>query len=44
LERVARSFPRAAETLLEDAPEEQLVSGIRIVATGASLLAPAVTR
>ncbi len=29
---------------LEDAPEEQLVSGIKIVADGASLFAPAVTR
>ena len=34
----------ASAFLLKDAPEEQLVSGIRIVATGASLFAPAVTR
>jgi DNA-binding NarL/FixJ family response regulator len=30
--------------LLKDAPEEHLVSGIKIVAAGASLFAPAVTR
>jgi DNA-binding NarL/FixJ family response regulator len=34
----------ASGFLLKDAPEEQLVSGIRIVAVGASLFAPAVTR
>jgi DNA-binding NarL/FixJ family response regulator len=34
----------ASGFLLKDAPEEQLVSGIRIVASGASLFAPAVTR
>ena len=34
----------ASGFLLKDAPEEQLVSGIRIVAAGASLFAPAVTR
>ena len=34
----------ASAFLLKDAPEEQLVAGIRIVATGASLFAPAVTR
>jgi DNA-binding NarL/FixJ family response regulator len=34
----------ASGFLLKDAPEEQLVSGIRIVAGGASLFAPAVTR
>jgi DNA-binding NarL/FixJ family response regulator len=33
----------ASGFLLKDAPEEQLVSGIRIVAGGASLFAPAVT-
>jgi DNA-binding NarL/FixJ family response regulator len=34
----------ASGFLLKDAPEDQLVSGIRIVAVGASLFAPAVTR
>ena len=34
----------ASGFLLKDAPEEQLVSGIRIVAGHASLFAPAVTR
>jgi DNA-binding NarL/FixJ family response regulator len=34
----------ASGFLLKDAPEEQLVFGIRIVASGASLFAPAVTR
>jgi DNA-binding NarL/FixJ family response regulator len=34
----------ASGFLLKDAPEEQLVSGIRIVADGGSLFAPAVTR
>jgi DNA-binding NarL/FixJ family response regulator len=34
----------ASGFLLKDAPEEQLVSGIRVVAGGASLFAPAVTR
>jgi DNA-binding NarL/FixJ family response regulator len=34
----------ASGFLLKDAPEEQLVSGIRIVAGGGSLFAPAVTR
>jgi DNA-binding NarL/FixJ family response regulator len=34
----------ASGFLLKDAPEDQLVSGIRIVAGGASLFAPAVTR
>jgi DNA-binding NarL/FixJ family response regulator len=34
----------ASGFLLKDAPEEQLVSGIRIVAEGGSLFAPAVTR
>jgi DNA-binding NarL/FixJ family response regulator len=34
----------ASGFLLKDAPEEQLVSGIRIVGGGASLFAPAVTR
>ncbi len=34
----------ASGFLLKDAPEEQLVSGIRIIASGASLFAPAVTR
>jgi DNA-binding NarL/FixJ family response regulator len=34
----------ASGFLLKDAPEEQLVAGIRIVAVGASLFAPAVTR
>jgi DNA-binding NarL/FixJ family response regulator len=34
----------ASGFLLKDAPEEQLVSGIRIVAGRASLFAPAVTR
>ena len=34
----------ASGFLLKDAPEEQLTSGIRIVASGASLFAPAVTR
>ena len=34
----------ASGFLLKDAPEEQLVSGIRIVAGGASLFAPAITR
>ena len=34
----------ASGFLLKDAPEEQLVSGIRIVTSGASLFAPAVTR
>jgi len=34
----------ASGFLLKDAPEEQLLSGIRIVAEGGSLFAPAVTR
>jgi DNA-binding NarL/FixJ family response regulator len=34
----------ASGFLLKDAPEQQLVSGIRIVADGGSLFAPAVTR
>jgi DNA-binding NarL/FixJ family response regulator len=34
----------ASGFLLKDAPEEQLVSGIRIVAGGASLFAPTITR
>jgi DNA-binding NarL/FixJ family response regulator len=34
----------ASGFLLKDAPQDQLVSGIRIVAGGASLFAPAVTR
>jgi DNA-binding NarL/FixJ family response regulator len=34
----------ASGFLLKDAPEEQLASGIRIVADGGSLFAPAVTR
>jgi DNA-binding NarL/FixJ family response regulator len=34
----------ASGFLLKDAPDDQLVSGIRIVAGGASLFAPAVTR
>ena len=34
----------ASGFLLKDAPEEQLISGIRIVTSGASLFAPAVTR
>ncbi len=34
----------ASGFLLKDAPEEQLVAGIRIVAGGASLFAPTVTR
>jgi DNA-binding NarL/FixJ family response regulator len=34
----------ASGFLLKDAPEEQLVAGIRIVADGASLFAPTVTR
>jgi DNA-binding NarL/FixJ family response regulator len=34
----------ASGFLLKDAPEDQLVSGIRIVAEGGSLFAPAVTR
>ena len=34
----------ASGFLLKDAPEEQLVSGIRIIAGGASLFAPTVTR
>jgi len=34
----------ASGFLLKDAPEEQLVAGIRIVAEGGSLFAPAVTR
>lgn len=34
----------ASGFLLKDAPEEHLLSGIRIVAAGASLFAPAVTR
>jgi DNA-binding NarL/FixJ family response regulator len=34
----------ASGFLLKDAPEEQLVSGIRIVADGGSLFAPTVTR
>jgi len=34
----------ASGFLLKDAPEDQLVSGIRIVASGGSLFAPAVTR
>jgi DNA-binding NarL/FixJ family response regulator len=34
----------ASGFLLKDAPEEHLLSGIRIVAVGASLFAPAVTR
>jgi DNA-binding NarL/FixJ family response regulator len=34
----------ASGFLLKDAPEEQLVAGIRVVADGGSLFAPAVTR
>jgi DNA-binding NarL/FixJ family response regulator len=34
----------ASGFLLKDAPEEQLIAGIRIVAEGGSLFAPAVTR
>ena len=34
----------ASGFLLKDAPEDQLVSGIRVVVGGASLFAPAVTR
>jgi DNA-binding NarL/FixJ family response regulator len=34
----------ASGFLLKDAPEEQLISGIRIVAEGGSLFAPSVTR
>jgi DNA-binding NarL/FixJ family response regulator len=34
----------ASGFLLEDSPEQQLLSGIRIVADGGSLFAPAVTR
>jgi len=34
----------ASGFLLKDAPEEQLVSGIRVVSGGASLFAPTVTR
>jgi DNA-binding NarL/FixJ family response regulator len=34
----------ASGFLLKDAPEEQLVAGIRVVAGGGSLFAPAVTR
>ncbi|HET9460688.1 MAG TPA: response regulator transcription factor, partial [Gaiellaceae bacterium] len=34
----------ASGFLLKDAPEEQLVAGIRIVAEGGSLFAPSVTR
>src|ERR687894_1394126 len=34
----------ASGFLLKDAPEEQLVAGIRMVADGGSLFAPAVTR
>jgi DNA-binding NarL/FixJ family response regulator len=34
----------ASGFLLKDAPEDQLVAGIRVVAGGASLFAPAVTR
>ncbi len=34
----------ASGFLLKDAPEEQLVAGIKIVADGGSLFAPAVTR
>jgi DNA-binding NarL/FixJ family response regulator len=34
----------ASGFLLKDAPEEQLVAGIRIVADGGALFAPAVTR
>src|SRR3954451_13085827 len=34
----------ASGFLLKDAPEDQLVAGIRIVADGGSLFAPAVTR
>ena len=34
----------ASGFLLKDAPEEQLIAGIRIVAHGGSLFAPAVTR
>ena len=34
----------AAGFLLKDAPEQQLVAGVRIVADGGSLFAPAVTR
>jgi len=34
----------ASGFLLKDAPEEQLVAGIRIVASGGSLFAPTVTR
>jgi DNA-binding NarL/FixJ family response regulator len=34
----------ASGFLLKDAPEEQLVSAIRVIATGGSLFAPSVTR
>jgi len=34
----------ASGFLLKDAPEDQLVAGIRVIASGASLFAPAVTR
>ena len=34
----------ASGFLLKDAPEEQLIAGIRVVADGGSLFAPAVTR
>ena len=34
----------ASGFLLKDAPEEQLLAGIRVVADGGALLAPAVTR
>jgi DNA-binding NarL/FixJ family response regulator len=34
----------ASGFLLKDAPEEQLVAGIKVVADGGSLFAPAVTR
>src|SRR5207244_1151721 len=39
-----RSGARARGFLLKDAPEEQLVAGIKVVADGGSLFAPAVTR
>ena len=34
----------ASGFLLKDAPEEQLIAAIRVVADGGSLLAPSVTR
>jgi DNA-binding NarL/FixJ family response regulator len=43
-ERQPQSLPGASGFLLKDAPSEQLVAGIRAVAEGESLLAPAITR